>query len=285
MAPSALAHRFRASAVSEETNGASNMNRTMDALVLAGGLAPPELAAKSGASDRALIELEGETMIARVLRALQATRGIETVAAVANPDALASIAKDDAFADVLPLAAGGRMVDNLTRGIGALSSPQVLVCTCDVPLVSSASFEEFVQAAASRDLELAYPVVRRAACEAMFPGGRRTYAHLADGDLTGGNAVIVPRRIISQVGVLVDAAYNARKNPLGLAKLLGPAFVVRFAAKRLTVADVEARASRVLSCRAGAVEMQNAAIAFDVDKPEDLEIAARFLKNARTNAP
>ena len=251
----------------------------MDALVLAGGLASAELAAHSGINDRALIELEGETMIARVFDALLATRGIGKIAVVANPEALEAIAREARFSNVLPVASGGRMVDNLSRGIAALgsASAQVLVCTCDVPLVKASSFEEFVEAAASRHLELAYPVVRRATCEAAFPGGKRTYGRLMDGDFTGGNAVIVPTRIISQVGVLVDAAYNARKNPLGLAKMLGPAFVVKFASKRLSIADVEARASRVLGCRAGAVETKDAAIAFDVDKPEDLQVAARFL--------
>jgi hypothetical protein len=64
---------------------------------------------------------------------------------------------------------------------------------------------------------------------------------------------------------------------MALAKILGPAFVMKFLSKRLSIAEVELKASRVLDCRAGAVEMQDASIAFDVDKPGDLDVARRVL--------
>jgi hypothetical protein len=175
------------------------------------------------------------------------------------------------------------MVDNLERGIGATTSDRVLVCTCDIPLASAATFEELMRQAQTLNLELAYPIVRRATSERAFPGGRRTYATLRDGEFTGGNAVIVPRRILGRVTALVDAAYNARKNPMALAKLLGPSFMLKFVGKRLTIADVAGKATAVVGCRAGAVEMQDAAIAFDVDKPADLEVAVAALSSSSRN--
>jgi CTP:molybdopterin cytidylyltransferase MocA len=182
-----------------------------------------------------------------------------------------------AVTGVVAVEAGGRMVDNLQRGLAATSSESVIVCTCDIPLVTAVTFESFVQLATARHLELAYPIVRRVTSEAAFPGGQRTYARLSDGEFTGGNAIIVPRRIVGQVVELIDVAYNARKNPMALAKILGPAFVMKFLSKRLSIAEVELKAGRVLNCRAGAVEMTDAAIAFDVDKPGDLEVARNAL--------
>lgn len=252
----------------------------MDALVLAGGAAPPELAAATGCTDRALIEIGGQTMLGRVLAALRATPGVERIAVVGNPAALGL--DIEAVREAMHVAAGGRMVDNLTRGMEALcleaASPRVLVCTCDIPLVTPAALQELMAEARRRDLELAYPIVSRAVCEAAFPGGRRTFAPLRDGEFTGGNAVIVPGHIIGRVGALVDAAYNARKNPLALARILGPAFLGKFLGKRLAVAEIERKATQVLGCRAGAVEMRDATIAFDVDKPDDLRVAARALE-------
>lgn len=247
----------------------------MDALVLAGGAAPPELAAATGCVDRALIEIGGQPMLCHVLDALHNTPGVERIAVVGNPAALAL------DGETFGVAAGGRMVDNLTRGIEALQSPSVLVCTCDLPLVTPSALEALLQETRRRGLEVAYPIVRRAVCEAAFPDGRRTYATLRDGEFTGGNAVIVPGHIIGRVGALIDAAYNARKNPLALARILGPAFLAKFLSKRLTVAEVERKATQVVGCRAGAVEMQDASIAFDVDKPDDLRVAARVLESQR----
>jgi GTP:adenosylcobinamide-phosphate guanylyltransferase len=241
----------------------------MDALILAGGPAPPELCTATGCTDRALIPLEGQPMVTRVLDALRATSGMEQIAVVGGADTL------QAVSGVVAVEAGGLMVDNLQRGLAATSSASVMVCTCDIPLATAATFEELVRLATARHLELAYPIVRRAVSEAAFPGGQRTYARLSDGEFTGGNAVVVPRRIIGQVIELIDVAYNARKNPMALAKILGPAFVMKFLSKRLSIAEVELKASRVLDCRAGAVVMQDAAIAFDVDKPADLDVARR----------
>jgi len=239
----------------------------MDALILAGGAAPPDLAAATNCTDRALIPVADAPMILRVLQALETASGIEQIAVVAQPSVLGIVPQ------AINVEAGGRMVDNLQRGLAATTSAQVLVCTCDIPLVSATTFEEFLRSASARELELAYPIVRRATSESAFPGGRRTYAKLADGEFTGGNAVIVPRRIIGRVSELIDAAYNARKNPLALAKMLGPAFMMKFVSKRLSIADVETKATNVLGCRAGAIEMQDASIAFDVDKPDDLKVA------------
>jgi CTP:molybdopterin cytidylyltransferase MocA len=176
------------------------------------------------------------------------------------------------------------MTENFARGLDAFKesrSEQVLVTTCDIPLVNAATFEQFVARAQEKKLELAYPVVRRAQSEASFPGGQRTYARLRDGEFTGGNAVLVPLRIANNVHELLNTAYNARKNPLGLAKMLGPGLMLKFVSKRLSIRDVEERASRVLDCRAGAVEMSDAAIAFDVDKPSDWTTARDFLERTQ----
>jgi hypothetical protein len=79
---------------------------------------------------------------------------------------------------------------------------------------------------------------------------------------------------------VIDAAYQARKNPLAIARILGLKFVFKAMAKKLSILDLERKMSQVLKCRAGAVEMNDAAIAFDVDKPEDFQLAQTALKNA-----
>jgi GTP:adenosylcobinamide-phosphate guanylyltransferase len=244
----------------------------MDALILAGGEASPELAEATGCTDRALIPIEGRPMIAHVLAALRSTVAIERIA-VAGHEGTLAIATD-----TLHVPARGRMVDNLTAGLSALESSPVLVCTCDIPLVTAASFEELLAGAAARGLEMAYPVVARATCETTYPAGQRTYATLCRIELTGGNAVLVPGHAIERITRLADAAYNARKKPLELAKILGPGFLIKFLSKRLTVAEIERKAARVLGCRVGAVEMRDAAIAFDVDKLSDLRVAEQVLK-------
>lgn len=256
----------------------------MDALILAGGDCSPDLAAATGKEERALIEVGERAMVIRVLEALRATAGIERVAVVGSERVLDKCASFSS--DIVRVAAGDKMTQNFARGVGALkensaTNAQVLVCTCDIPLVSSSTFEQLIQLAARDNLELAYPIVRRSVCEAAFPQGKRTYVQLRDGEFTGGNALVVPLRIVDNINALLESAYNARKNPLGLAKLLGPNFLWKFVRKQLSIRDVEESAQRVLDCRVGAVPMSDAAIAFDVDKESDWQQAVQFQEKTR----
>jgi len=114
--------------------------------------------------------------------------------------------------------------------------------------------------------------VRRDTIEVAFPGGKRTYATLKDGTFTGGNAFVLPLHIVPELTGLIEAAYQARKNPLAIARILGMGFVLKALRKQLAVPDIEAKMTHVLKCRAGAIVMNDAAIAFDVDKAADYNV-------------
>ena len=233
-------------------------------------------------------------MVVRVLDALRGTAEIERIAVVASEQVLELCA--ESHPDILRVPAGISMTQNFGRGMNTLKNEgiatlirngasgvattstnvQVLVCTCDIPLVSPQTFTDFLELARQKKLELAYPIVRRSISEARFPTGKRTYVRLTDGEFTGGNAVIVPLRLTDKVGALLEAAYRARKNPLALAKLLGPDFLWKFMRKKLSIAQVENTVHRVLDCHVGAVEMKDATISFDVDKVSDWKQAVRY---------
>jgi GTP:adenosylcobinamide-phosphate guanylyltransferase len=239
----------------------------MDILILAGGQASPELFELAQQSERALINISGEPMIVPLLRAAREAFPQSRIA-IAGSEAVCAAARDF---DVIPVEPGERMVDNLAAGARALQAEQLLVCSCDIPLIDAAALRELTENARAKNLEIAYPIVTRAACENAFPGGRRTYARLQDGEFTGGNAVLLPRARVPALIELANVAYGARKNPAALARMLGAALVLKFITKKLRINDVEARASHVLGCRVGAIQMTHASIAFDVDKPHDLE--------------
>jgi hypothetical protein len=75
----------------------------------------------------------------------------------------------------------------------------------------------------------------------------------------------------------MDALGRARKSPLRLAGLFGFDVMFRFAIGRLRIADAEARASRLLAARVGAIRCTQPQIALNVDRVEDVVRAnARF---------
>jgi GTP:adenosylcobinamide-phosphate guanylyltransferase len=250
----------------------------MDVVILAGGETPAALASHLGAStpcERALIEIGGRPCIAYLLDSLHDVEGLETVAVVGNASTLAAL--ETLAPEALRVEAGETLVENVLAGANAVSSSQLLLCTCDIPLVTQETWREFLRRAGEKNLEAAYSIVRRETTEKQFPTGRRTYATLTDGTFTGGNAFILPRARLGDLKKVIDASYHARKNPLAIARILGIGFVVKAVLKKLSILDLERKMSQVLKCRAGAVEMTDAAIAFDVDKPEDFQLAERTL--------
>jgi molybdopterin-guanine dinucleotide biosynthesis protein A len=253
----------------------------MDVVILAGGETPDALAAFLGAStptERALIEINARPCISYLLDSLRNVEGIDSIAVVGKESTLAALEK--LAPDVIRVAAKDTLVENVLAGASAVSSLQLLLCTVDIPLVTSQTWREFLTRVQENNLEAAYPIVRRESVEKTFPTGKRTYATLTDGTFTGGNAFVLPRAHLEDLKAVIDAAYQARKNPLAIARILGLKFVFKAIAKKLSILDLERKMSQVLKCRAGAVEMNDAAIAFDVDKPEDFQLAQTTLKNA-----
>lgn len=250
----------------------------MDAIILAGGQTPEKLSAALAGStpeERALLEINGRTAIEWVVDSLTSVPQIETIFVVGLSQTFELLEK--IAPDVRRLPAGSTLVENVLSGMNAASSESVLICTCDIPLVTEKTWHEFLQKVQSQNLQAAYPIAARARVEQVFPHAKRTYATLIEGTFTGGNAFVLPRGNREELRTLIDAAYRARKNPLGLARLLGAGFLFKAIRKKLAIADVEQKMSQLLNCRAGAIVMDDVTLAFDVDKKEDYDLAQNFL--------
>lgn len=262
----------------------------MDALILAGGPTPPELAVGLDASnlsvDRAMVQINGRPMLDYVLDALHNCRSLERIAVVGTPQVVAHLA---GAPKVLCVPDEGKMMANAVAGLQALrrepgASRLCLITTTDIPLVTGATYDELLHGFEAKGLEAGYALTTRAVCEAAYPGGKRTYARLADGHYTAGNAVIVEGHIIERLADVFEQFYQARKNPLAMAKIIGPAFLWRVVTKKLSVQEAEAKLSDITGVRAGAVLMQDASIAFDVDKIEDYRVVAAELARGKASA-
>ena len=178
---------------------------------------------------------------------------------------------------VVGLPSGEKLTHNLLAGARAATSDQILIVTGDGPLATGRTWMQFLDGAGVNRLEAAYAVVSEERMAAQFPGAKRTYARFNDGAFSGGNAFLVPRAKLENLESLIETAFAARKNPLGLARLLGLGFIFKALTKRLSVDEAEIKVSLLLECRAGRVEVPDATIAFDVDKLEDLQAAEEFL--------
>jgi len=216
-------------------------------------------------------------MISYVIEALRNTPRIKDIVVV-GPDVLA---------DILPsgvrlIQSGDSLTDNILRGAEALKgSPKVLLVTSDIPFIHREAVEDFLDRCAELQADLYYPIISKEANEQVFPGCVRTYVTLKEGTFTGGNMVLATPAVLSNSKALVQQVVVFRKKPWRLARLLGFSFFLKFFLKRLSLSELEKRASQLLGVRGVAVISPYPEIGTDVDKPSDLELAERLIHKVR----
>lgn len=244
-----------------------------NAVVLGGGDPGDAFAAAHGVKVKALIPLAGRPMALHVLRALRDSGRVARVAYVGP-----TTPELDALSD-LRVTDTGQLLSNLEAGVAALGEQtRVLVVTADIPMLTGAQLREVLDAAP--DAGLVYPIVRRAACEAAYPGVKRTYVRLTDGTFTGGNIFMLDPRLIGQFLPRLREVLGARKAPLRLAALIGPGVLLRLLTGRLGIEQLQLKVSALLGVPARALITDHAAIGTDVDKEGDLTLAEAALTTA-----
>ncbi len=252
----------------------------IDAVVLAGGARDAVAALTPGAPNKAFVTVGGKTLVERTLVALRATPAVRRIVVVTP--AAASGRRELALADELR-SDGATMAQSLRSGLEARDPNElVLVCASDLPILSRPAVEEFLTLARRSDSDLVYACVERAVHVARYPGVPHTWARLSDGTYCGGGIVALRPRVLPTLGGLLGRLGAARKNPLRLAAIFGPAILARYALGRLRIADAERRATQLLGARASAAICTHPEIAVNVDRPSDVAVAERLV--ARENA-
>src|SRR5690606_27533647 len=162
----------------------------------------------------------------------------------------------------------------------------LLVATSDIPLITVEALETFLALCRRRDAEAPvgrdhfdayYPMVSRENCDARFPGVQRTYVGLKDGQFTGGNVVLLDPAVMLDRRQLFEQVVALRKDPVGMARLLGFGFIVKFLLRRLTARDIENIVREKFGIVGAVIQVPHAEVGFDVDKPSDLAIARAAL--------
>lgn len=230
------------------------------AIVLAGGSDP--LAQQAGVMSKALLPFEGVPLAVTVLQVLAQCSDIAQVVYVGDTD--------DALTPYMQqyVPAGETLLDSLQAGAEVAEGDTLLAIAADLPWLEPPAITALLSAA--EPVDITYPVVRKDIMEAAFPQHKRTYAHLQDGAITGGNAFVVKQDALATLLPFANRAHRHRKNPLFLAQLVGLPWLLRYALGRLTLAALEARVADILKLPVRAYISEHACLAADVDKPSHL---------------
>ena len=247
----------------------------MNAILTAGGITQPNepLYPLSGGGFKAMLDIHGRPMIQYVLDALNGSAGIERILMVGlPPDNLLDSAKP-----LISLPDGGDMVANILAGAREIAgldpgAVRALIVSSDIPAITPAMVDWVIARVEESDDEIYYHVIERSVMEARYPGSRRTYVHLKEMEVCGGDLNAIRLSLAAEDNPLWDQLIEARKSPLRQAALIGYDTLFLLLLRRLSLPEAEKAVSKRLKIRARAIPCPYAELGMDVDKPFQLEI-------------
>jgi GTP:adenosylcobinamide-phosphate guanylyltransferase len=243
----------------------------MRAVVTAGGLAGGAFAEAIGGRVKALAPVGARTLLDVALDACEGA-GVAGVAVIGGPEVRAHLAaRDVRVIDADP--DGG---ENVLRALGAWPGERFVYLTSDLPFASAAGLRDLIARSAAFALAMALADVD--AYAARFPGAGEHSVALGGERVANGNAFVVAAEAVEPARALATKLFAARKSLPKLALLLGPSLCLRFATKRLTIADLEAYGERRLGVPVGAVRGCDPGLCYDVDTLADYEYALRLAR-------
>ena len=258
-------------------------SQSVKAVVLAGGVVTWANAPK------ALLTIDGSPLILRVFNALQDLTLVNQIVVVGTRPVLSVL--PDFSPKLVKVEAGSDLWTNTQLGIKAIQlepDDYLLLCASDMPFVTRESLQSFLDAALKTGADLAYLAVPLSSLQRFFGSEkiRRTSARLKEGVLTGGNLFLVRAKALPNIMAFADQAVRYRKSRwklgtiagwrilgkwvLSLLPIIGRAFLV-------SVDEIVKRGEELLGCSCKAIIADLPELAFDVDKPEDYELAKNLI--------
>lgn len=247
----------------------------MDAIITAGGRTRPDdpLYPYVPDGNKALLDIAGKPMIQWVLDAVSAAQRVERVMVVglSQPAGLTCAKPVDFLPDQ------GSLLANIQAGVRhsvALNpaSRYVFSISADIPALTGDMLDWVADTAMQTEDDVYYHVIKREVMEARFPTSKRSYVHLRDMDVCGGDVGVIRCEIVTNNDALWRRVIEARKSALKQAGLLGYDTLVLLLLRLLTLEGAVRRASRNLGVRGRGVVCPYAEVGMDVDKPHQLEI-------------
>lgn len=246
------------------------------ALVLAGSRpgAVDAVAAYGEATHKALIRLQGRTLLARVAVALRDAGAGRIAVVSSHPDVRREA--EVLGLEVLDEQAGPSLS---VKAAGAHLGTPLLVTTADHALLDGEWIRRFLDDTPS-DADVAALVAGRATVEWAAPDTRRTWLKLADGHWSGCNLFYLANARALAVVDLWRRVEAERKRPWRMAGILGVGMLASYALGRLTLKAAAERLGRLAGVTAAIVETPYGLASVDVDKPADLDLVRKIVGDA-----
>lgn len=227
--------------------------------------------------NKAFYRIRNKYMIEYVIETLRNAKYIDKIAVVGPKEKLEPVI--------------GSIVDHIAEGTDSIVSniflgleffpdeKEMLIVTSDIPMITVEAIEDFIDRSRLQNVDLCYSIVDKKVNDEKYPGVRRTYARLWEGQFTGGNVFYFNPEIKDRCRDFVDKMLEYRKSPAKMAGMLGFVFIIKLALGILTINAVQKKCEKLLGIRCAAVISPYPEIGNDVDRISDLELIEKYISS------
>jgi len=252
----------------------------MYAIITAGGVPKEDDALYDliGDGHKVLVEIAGKTILQWVLDAVSQSRSIEKVVIVGMSDKSNIHCRQP----IIFVESHGSLLENIESGINRVleidpHTQKNLLISGDLPGINGDMIDWMADIVARSDYEFHYPLIERSLMERVFPGAKRTYIRMQEGEFCGGDLMGISASMLKTDQLQGIKLVESRKNPLKQAWILGLDMCFRLATGRLSLdRDVPIICKR-LGITGKAIISPYAEIAMDIDKPQHLAVMEKYL--------
>lgn len=263
--------------MTDRTSVSDGFPKTFDAILPAGGRLDGAFAQQTGTCIKALLRPDGQTLLRRAILALREVETVRRIVVVGGPEARAEAHEVGADGTVEEGASGP---ENILRGLDWLQqqsggvTQRVLTVTTDLPFLTSGSIVEFLDRCPP-EVDVALPLVTQAVFEARYPGLSNEFTALREGAFAPGGVMRIDAGTLGRCRPILERLFAARKSPLQMATVIGPAILIRYVTRQLSVQHLIARAQTLVGCSGAPVYEAPPELAYDIDLPEEYAYACR----------
>ncbi len=255
------------------------------ALILAGergGRNP--VAQAAGVTEKCWVPAAGVPMLLRVVDTLCQCRAVSRIAislqAGATDEDREALAQRAAGLELALMPSGASPTASILEAVGSLEDPYpLLITTADHPLLNAEMVDHFWAACEDADADVAAAVTPASVIQRAYPETRRTYLRFGDGPRSGANLFALLRPEGLRAVEFWQRIEQNRKRPWRIMSAFGLSPLLAYLLGRLTVDRAARQASEIFGAKAAIVDLPFAEAAIDVDKPADLVLVERILKD------
>jgi len=247
-----------------------------NAFITAGGLISGEFAKNAGTHIKALIKIDGKSLLQRAVYALQESGVISKIALVA-PEEMKNMPDVRGVDDFILADKSG--VENILRGLRNFKDDKhVVLCASDLPFISANAVKDFIEKCPD-DAAVCYPIFEREEIDPDIRPGIPSYIKLKDGHFTGGSIFRLETKVCIRRIDEIGKSFKNRKSAIRMASLLGWRFVIQLLLGRAKLENLVKRASEIVGAKCAVVRGCDPVITMDIDDEKSYRFSLELSKS------